>query len=133
MMPNFHHDLMGIGPLCDHGCCVVFEQTKVTVFSKDSTELLRGWRETTGSKLWRFSLRPGDHPTPSPDWSNVPTALNAHDLPSVGALVRYLHATTGSPSQVYLARGHQGRELLLLARPHLRQVDLTGEPVVACR
>ena len=94
-MPNFHHNLMGIGPLCDHGCRVVFEQTKVTVFSKDSTELLRGWRETTGSKLWRFSLRPGDHPTPPPDWSKGPTALNTHDLPSVGALVRYLHATAG--------------------------------------
>ena len=51
MMPNFHHNLMGIGPLCNHGCRVVFVQAKVTVFSKDSTELLRGWRETIGSIL----------------------------------------------------------------------------------
>ena len=94
-MPNLHHNLMGIGPLCYHGFRVVFEETKVTVYSKDSTELLRGWRETTGSKLWRFSLLPGDHPTPTPDWSKGPTALNAHDLPSVGALVCYLHATAG--------------------------------------
>ena len=97
MMPNFHHNLMKIGPLCNHGCRVVFEETKVTIFSKNSTELLRGWRETTGSKLWRFSLRPGDNPKPTPDWSKGPTALNAHDLPSVGALVRYLHATAGFP------------------------------------
>ena len=95
MMPNFHHKLMGIGPLCNHECHVVIEQTKVTVFSEDSTELLRGWRETTGSKLWRFSLRPNDYPTPPPDWSKGPTDLNAHDLPNVGALVRYLHTTTG--------------------------------------
>ena len=88
---------MGIGPLCDHGCRVVFEKTKVTIFSKDSTELLCGWHESIGYKLWRFSLCPGDHnPTP-PDCSKGPTALNAHDLPSVGALIRYLHATAGFP------------------------------------
>ena len=95
MMPNFHHNMMGIGPLCYHGCRVVFEQTKVAIFSKDSTELLRGWRETTGFKLWRFSLRPGDHPSPPPDWSKGPTALNSHNLLSVGALVRYLYVTAG--------------------------------------
>ena len=84
MMPNFHHNLMGIGPFCDNRYRVVFEQAKVTVFSKDSTKLLRGWRETTGSKLWRFSLRPSDHPTPPPDLSKLPSALNTHNLPSVG-------------------------------------------------
>ena len=42
MMPNFHHNLMGIGPLCDHRCRVVFGKTNVTIFSKDSTELLHG-------------------------------------------------------------------------------------------
>ena len=42
MMPNFHHNLMGIGPLCNHGYGVVFEQSQVTFFAKDSTELLRG-------------------------------------------------------------------------------------------
>ena len=96
-MPNFHHNLMVIGPLCDHRCRVVFEQSQINVFSKDSTELLRVWRETTGSKLWRFSLRPSDHPTPLADLCKGPTALNAHDLPSVGALVRYLHGTVGFP------------------------------------
>ena len=88
-MPNFHHNLMGIGPLCDHGCRVVFEQTKVPFFSKDSTNLLHGWCETTGSKLWRFSLCPVNHPTPPPDWSKGPTALNAHNLPSVVPKVSY--------------------------------------------
>ena len=96
-MPKFHHNLMVIGPLCKHGCRVVFEQSQVTVFSKDSTELLHGWRETSGSKLWRFSLRPSDHPTPLADVHMGPTALNTHNLPSVGALIRYLHATAGFP------------------------------------
>ena len=96
-MPNFHHNLMGIGPLCNHRCRIVFEQSQVTVFSKDSTEMLRGWRETTGSKIWRFSLRPIKHPSPLEDLHKGPAALNAHELPSVGALVRYLHATAGFP------------------------------------
>ena len=54
IMPNLNHNMMGIGPLYDHGCRVLFEKTKVTIFSKDNTELLCGWHETPGSKLWRF-------------------------------------------------------------------------------
>ena len=46
--------------------------------------------------MWRFSLRPGDQPSPPLEWSKGPTALNAYDLPGVGALVRYLHVTAGS-------------------------------------
>ena len=96
-MPNFHQFFMGIGPLCDHGCCVLFEKTYVTVFFKDGTIILRGWRETSGANLWRLSLQPEYHPALPPEWRSGPTALNAHDLPSVGALVRYLHAATGFP------------------------------------
>ena len=61
--------------------------------------LLRGWRETKSPRLWRFSLRPGDSnvTSPPPAWTNGPTALSASDLPSVGALVRYLHAAAGFP------------------------------------
>ena len=29
---NFHHNLMGIGKLCDHNCHFLFEKTSVTVF-----------------------------------------------------------------------------------------------------
>ena len=32
-----------------------------------------------------------------PEWISGPTALNANDRPSVGALVLYLHAATGFP------------------------------------
>ena len=72
----------------------------MTVYSKDNKNiLLKVWRDTTGAKLWRFSLRPEDNPVSSiqPEPPLTPTALNAHDLPSVGALVRYLHAAAGFP------------------------------------
>ena len=68
------------------------------VYSKNNkTILLKGWRDTTGAKLWRFSLRPKDNHVSSiqPEPPQTLTALNTHDLPSVGALVRYLHAAAG--------------------------------------
>ena len=97
LIPNFHHNLMGIGPLCDHGCRILFEKIYVTVFTKDDTSILHVWREPSEANLWRFSLRPKDHPSVPPEWSFGPTALNANDLLSVVALVRYLHAAMGFP------------------------------------
>ena len=32
IIPNFHHNLMGIGKLCDHNYRVLFEKISVTVF-----------------------------------------------------------------------------------------------------
>ena len=72
----------------------------MTVYSKNNnTILLKGWRDTTGAKLWIFSLRPKYNHVSSiqPEPPKIPTALNAHDLPSVGALVRYLHTAAGFP------------------------------------
>ena len=72
----------------------------MTVYSKyNKNILLKGWRDTTGAKLWRFSLRPEDNHVSSiqPEPPQIPTALNAHDLPSVGALVCYLRAAAGFP------------------------------------
>jgi hypothetical protein len=87
---------LGIGKICDNDCKVVFDKTSVTVFALDGTTLLQGWRETAGPKLWRFSLIPIDTFSPSPA-TQTPAALNMHDLPSVGALVHYLHAAVGFP------------------------------------
>eukprot|EP00804_Cyclotella_cryptica_P028661 CCRYP_008183-RA/>CCRYP_008183-RA protein AED:0.20 eAED:0.05 QI:0/0/0/0.66/1/1/6/0/1274 len=96
IMPSFQHNLMGIGKLCNNNCRVVFDKTTVTVFANDGSTLLQGWREQHGAKLWRFSLIPNQQV--SPDWaSQAPLALNARDLPSVGALVHYLHAAAGFP------------------------------------
>ena len=43
IMPNFHHNLMGIRQLCDHNCRVIFVKTAVAVFRKNNAILLRGW------------------------------------------------------------------------------------------
>ena len=101
-MPTFKHNLFGVGKLCDNGCRVLFDTHAVTVFNKqDDSILLQGWRETTGAKLWRFSLLPEDQPqthtTPAALTTTPLLALNAGDLPSVGALVHYLHAAAGFP------------------------------------
>ena len=96
-IPNFHHNLMGIGPLCNHNCPIVFENKTVTVFPPENNVLLRGWREKNGAKIWHFALRPKGHIYFPENWSNGPTAMNAHDLPIFGALVRYLHACAGFP------------------------------------
>ena len=34
LMPNFHQNLMGIGPLYDHGCCVLFEKYQLLFFQR---------------------------------------------------------------------------------------------------
>ena len=61
IMPTFQHNLLGIGKLCDHGCKVLFDSNAVTAFSKyNKNILIKGWRDTTGAKLWRFYLRPKD-------------------------------------------------------------------------
>ena len=99
-MPTFQHNLLGIGKLCNHGCTVLCDSNAVTVFSKDNKNILpKGWRDTTGAKLWRFSLRPENNPVSSilPTTPTTPDALNAHYLASVGSLVRYLHAADGFP------------------------------------
>jgi hypothetical protein len=45
IMPTFQRNLLGIGKFCDKDCTVVFNKTAVTVFAKDGTFLLQGWRE----------------------------------------------------------------------------------------
>ena len=75
----------------------MFEKKSVTFFSCDNDVLLRGWREPRGAKLWRFALCPKGHTALPAACAAGPVAMNPHDLPSVGALVRYLHACAGFP------------------------------------
>ena len=108
-MPNLHHNLMGIGKLCDHDCKVLFEKTAVTVFSQDNVVILRGWSELTGAKLCRFSLLPKAHPSIPTKWRSPPSVLNDHELPSIGSLICYLHAAAGFPVKyTWLASIHAG-------------------------
>ena len=76
IMPTFKHNLVGVNKLCDHGCRVLFDTDAVTVFNKtDNSILLQGWLETSGAKLWQFSLLPHDPP---------PTALSCRHLRTHG-------------------------------------------------
>ena len=94
-MTKFNHNLIGIGPLCDHDCRVIFDKMAVKAFSKKNTLLLRGHRKTTGAKLWRLSLRPHDQTAAPTQWKFSPVAFNDNNILSVGSLVFYLLGTAG--------------------------------------
>ena len=83
---------MGIGTLCDHDYCIPLDKTTVMVFSKDNAVLLRGHRNATGARIRRLSICPHDHTAAPTQWQSGPINLNYNYLPSVGALVRYIHA-----------------------------------------
>ena len=96
-MPTFRQNQMVIGPLCNKDCSVIYKKSAVTVLSPTRKVLLRGWQETTGASIWRFPLLPNTQPQPPASTSLSPQANNAHDIPSVAALVRYLQALAGFP------------------------------------
>ena len=100
IMPSFKHNLMGLGPICDADCTVTFSKTTVTIFDPRGQPIGTGWREPKRSRLWRISLLPEAHDIPTaPDdaESSSLQAFSAYDLPSVQALVHYLHAAAGFP------------------------------------
>jgi hypothetical protein len=47
-MPGFPHNLIGLAPLVDADCQVIFTQTLVIAFDENNKAILIGWRETTG-------------------------------------------------------------------------------------
>jgi hypothetical protein len=104
IMPGFQHSLLGIGIMCDKDCKVLFTKRRVTIYDKNDTPFLTGWRELTGSKLWRISLQPDLDATdscppedPGPQQEATLEAYSAYDLPSVEALMRYFHAAAVYP------------------------------------
>ena len=64
IMPRFHQNLLGIGPLCDAGCRVLFDSNSVTIFSPAWKAILTGWREPQAPRLWRVNLRLTTSTTP---------------------------------------------------------------------
>jgi len=106
-MPGFQHTLIGVGPICDANFSVLFNPDSVKIFDPTGRVILSGWRETIGAKLWRMALIPDaaalavvpDPPPLRPGAAQLATlsAYSAYDLPSVEALVRYLHAAAGFP------------------------------------
>ena len=101
-MPGFYHTLVGLGPLCDADCTVTFTRKAVIVRDKQGTAVLIGWREATGSRLWKIYLQSGELNLPSmPNDSNMATlaAYSAYELPRIADLEIYFHAASGYPVQ----------------------------------
>ena len=100
-MPTFKNTLVGIGPICDANCTVVFKKQDVTVISPEGKSILQGCREKKLPRLWRFALKTNDRGEQKYTTTNqkIPEAnsVSVYDLPSVEALVHYMHATTGFP------------------------------------
>ena len=98
---SFFNTLVGIGRICDAGCYVTFSKHDVTFCNPRGRPILTVCRDhKITPNIWRFALQP--HPTyiPTPHAATETaslTAFSAYDLPSVGALVRYLHAIVGLP------------------------------------
>ena len=98
-MPYFANTLVGVGPICDADCKVVFTKQDVTVFSPGGNPILTSWREKELPRLWRLALKPTEkllmHHTPKRQ--TTPSVYSAYDLLSLEALVRYMHAESGFP------------------------------------
>ena len=60
IMPTFTNTLIGVGPICDTNCTVVFKKEDVTVLSPQGKPILQGWREDKLPRLWRFALSPDE-------------------------------------------------------------------------
>ena len=56
IMPTFTNTLIGVGPICDADCAVVFKKEDVTVLSPKGEPILQGWREDKLPRLWRVAL-----------------------------------------------------------------------------
>ena len=98
LVPGFCRTLIEVGPICDADCTVTITREAVIVRDQQGMPVLTGWREASGSRLWRISLRPGEsNLTSMPHDANLATlaAYSAYDLPSVADLIRYFRAAAG--------------------------------------
>ena len=99
IMPTFTNTLIGIGPICDAKFTVVSKKQHVTFVFPEGKTILQGWREKKLPRLWRFSLKPNNRGERKYTTTNqkIPEAHSVYDLPSIEALVRYMHTTAGFP------------------------------------
>ena len=99
-MPGFRHTLIGVGPLCDADCTVTFTHAAVIIRDARGIPVITVWREQSGPHLWITALQSGESNLPKmPHNANKTTleAYIAYDLPSVEALIPYIHAAAGYP------------------------------------
>ena len=73
VMPEFQETLLGLGPICDSGCTVLFSDTDVIVHDKGGKPILSGWRDTESARLWYFNLLPEEEELPPPQPLNPVT------------------------------------------------------------
>ena len=60
IMPDFTNTLIGVAPIYDANCTVVFKKKEVTVLSPEGKPILQDWIEKKIPRLWRFALKPND-------------------------------------------------------------------------
>ena len=101
-MPVFQENLLGMGPMFDANYMVTFTNHAVSIYIPTGTPIITGWSEAEGPRLWRISLLP--NPEYVPPLSSTPDVQETHlqdfssyYLPSVEALVQYLHAAASFP------------------------------------
>ena len=95
VIPNFPHTLISVGKIVDENCSVLFEKHKVSVFNSSNRTILTGWREPSGSKLWRVPIT-GSHYQPTSTSPPLITA-NAYSISNTKNLIAYYHAAAGYP------------------------------------
>ena len=62
IIPGFTHNIFGIGNICDKYCKVLFTKQSGSIYDSNNQPFLKGWREASGAKLRRISLRPDLRP-----------------------------------------------------------------------
>ena len=97
IMTSFTNTLIGVGPICDAKCTVVFQQKDLKVLSPEGKPILRGSRVKKLPRICRLALKPNDRSIKNYTTTNKkgPAAHSTYDLPSIEALVRYMHAEAG--------------------------------------
>ena len=99
IMPSFTNTLIGVGPIYDPNCTILFKKQDVTVLSPDGKPILQGWRGNKLPLLWRFAHKPINRSIQNYTTTNQKrsAAHSAYDLPSIEALFRYMHVAEGFP------------------------------------
>ena len=58
VMSGFKHNFLGVGNICDKYFKFLFTKHSVIIYYNNNKPFLKGWKETSGAKLWRILLRP---------------------------------------------------------------------------
>ena len=57
IMPFFTNTLIGVGPICNADCKVLFTKKYVVIISPEGKTILTFWIKKKLPKLWRFALK----------------------------------------------------------------------------